>query len=500
MAKPKLTLWLLNRVVGWNRDLLLATLMDRFDVELGRRVRAKGSGASQELQTLDLRVNDGEDGAPGELMHEGANLGGAITAYDEYFMPIPLKCAGTLGTPFWIDVASPDGLNRLAELGQNLANRFPPGNEFNPSDAKAKIGPHFGEVRMNLVDRSIGYYELLQRASEASGAQNVLIGYSQGGTVARYLAFLDEHVAQPEKRCIHSVITVQSPNRGSPVASKQKEVDVSRAFLAILLSLPKWLPDAFRNTSLWSFLGDAEKRNSLISFVNGLLDAELAAWPVSDKNKRLRTTWLSARKWLSGLSGLEDLAFWDLDPARVSEVGSVLHGIATYPLKTIQHGAIIGTDNRLHDLVGAFLHDSPWYVHLVAWFASSRIDALVGDAEDIYKSDTMSFPAGTPGTVASEYEKGIARGTYGLTADLPIKAHDFVIPAASQLLIPTDSPAHLGNLVNPDASHLTGAMEWDAGDGKNDEELALELLRRLREGGGSVAAPSAPSSETAAAA
>jgi len=35
----------------------------------------------------------------------------------------------------------------------------------------------------------VGYYELLEQHPN-----NILIGYSQGGLVARYLAFLDRHV------------------------------------------------------------------------------------------------------------------------------------------------------------------------------------------------------------------------------------------------------------------------------------------------------------------
>jgi hypothetical protein len=489
MEKQKLTLWLLNRVVDWEQDLLLATLMNRFDVRIGRRVR-KGGAAVPNLAAIEMNVNDGEDGKDGELMHEGAYLPeGHATAYDEYFMPIPLKCVGELGSPFWVDVASADGLSRLAELGEHLSRRFPDGNLFSAADAKKEIGPHFGEVRMNLVDKSLGYYELLQRTTEKTRAQNVLIGYSQGGTVARYLAFLDEHVTRPERRCIHSVITVQSPNRGSPVASKAKEADLSRALLAILLSLPKWLPAAFRTTSLWSFLGEEEQRSSLVKFVNGVLDAELASWPESKDNHRIRQTWLSARKWLSGLSGIEDLAFWDLDPARISDVGSVLQAIAAHPLKVLQHGAVIGTDNGMHDLVDAALHDSPWYVHLGAWFASSKIDQLTTQAEEIYKTDAMCFANGTPGLVAAEYTNGVPAGTYGLKTPLAKGAHDFVIPSASQLLIPADSSVNLGNLVNPDASHLTGAARWDTGDGKTDEDFVVELLNRLRLAVGAVPVP-----------
>lgn len=467
MPIQKLTLWLLNRVVGWEKEFLLAHLVDRFQVKIGRRVRA-GGAAAPNPDRVEMKVNEGEDGKDGELMHEGS------AAYDEYFMPIPLKCVGALGSDFWKANASPDGLSRLAELGEHLARRFPGGRPFSPANAKQAIGPFFGDVRMNFQEKSLGYYELLRRTTEMTGAQNVLIGYSQGGTVARYLAFLDEHVVKPERRCIHSVITVQSPNRGSPVAAKAKEADVGRAMLGILLALPGWIPRTnFRVSEVWSFLTRHQQRNPLVAFVNDLLDAELRTWPESDQNRRLRETWMSARKWASGLSGLEDLAFWDLDPARMAEAGSVLHAIATYPLEAIQHGAVIGTDNGIHDLVDAAIHDSAWYLHVGAGAVEDTVKQFVGQAEDIYDNDAMSFPPGTPGTVADEYLNGIPAGKYKLTSPLPKGAHDFVIPSASQLLVPADAPCHLGNLVNPKASHLSGARRWDE---MNDEVLVGRLL------------------------
>jgi len=484
MEKQKLTLWLLNRVVEWEQDLLLANLMNRFDVRIGRRVRNGGARAPNP-DAIEMEVNDGEDGKDGELMHEGASLPeGETTKYDEYFMPIPLKCVGELGTDFWKEVASPDGLNRLAELGGHLERRFPKENPFSAADAEAAIGPMFGDVRMNFADQSLGYYELLQRTALKSGAQNVLIGYSQGGTVARYLAFLDEHVAQPGKRCIHSVITVQSPNRGSPVAAKAKAADVARAMLGILLALPGWLPEKFRGTRVWSFLMEHQQRSSLVSFVNQLLDAELLTWTGPNDNRRLRETWLAARKWASGLSGLEDLAFWDLDPASMGEVGSVLHAIATWRLLDIQHGAVIGTDSGMRDLVDAAMHDSAWYLKLGAGVVAAKVEQFVSQAEDIYRVDGISFPPETPGTVAGEYLNGIPAGEHGLESALAKGAHDFVIPSASQLLLPNGSPSHIGNLVNPDASHLSGARRWDGAGTRTDEELVVKLINRLRPGRG----------------
>jgi hypothetical protein len=46
--------------------------------------------------------------------------------------------------------------------------------------------------------------------------------------------------------------------------------------------------------------------------------------------------------------------------------GSVLDAIARFPLKKTQHGAVIGTDNRLHDFINSRLHSAPCIVQLVA--------------------------------------------------------------------------------------------------------------------------------------
>jgi len=169
-----------------------------------------------------------------------------------------------------------------------------------------------------------------------------------------------------------------------------------------------------------------------------------------------------------------------LDPLRLNEQGSVLDAIARFPLRRIQHGAVIGTDNRLHDFINSLLHDAHWYVRLVACLESNTIERLVKQADDIYKTDVMCFPAGTPAALLGEYQQGLKAKTYGLVADLPAAAHDFVIPSVSQLLIPYDESVHRGNLVNPTASHVSGAVQWNEAEGETDEELALRLLDRIK--------------------
>jgi hypothetical protein len=72
---------------------------------------------------------------------------------------------------------------------------------------------------------------------------------------------------------------------------------------------------------------------------------------------------------------------------------------------------------------------------------------------------------------------GLARGAFGLSEPIAPRAHDFVIPAASQLVLPGADAAFLGNLVNADAGHLAGALGNDSAP--TDAQLVSELLRRL---------------------
>jgi len=477
MPVDKLTLWLLNRCVLWDVERLAAALSPRYDVRVGRRRVADAGPAPN--GSPELFVNERGDGFRGELMNERDAAGGP-SAYDEYFVPIPVKCVGDPRSRFWRETADPgDGARRLHGIEAALAARFGGALRHDPTSAKDTIGPHFGDVTMNLVDKTLGYYELLRRAADQTGGKNVLVGYSQGGTVARYLAFLDERVAAPGRRCIHGIVTVQSPNRGSPVASKAKSADVATAIVAILLSLPRWLPEAQLEASpVWRFLRSSLAHDALIRFVNGLLDAEMETW-AADPAKRALRLWRTTRKWLSGLSGVPDLAFWDLDPLRVAEPDSVLQAIDAYPLGAVRQGAVVGCDGRLDDFVEALLAEEGCLLGLVGKLERKAIARLVRQAGAIYADHVMSFPRGS-GAVGSSYWEGLAAGTHGLDAAIEPKAHDFVIPAVSQVLVAAQGGAnHLGNRVNADASHLTGADLTGRDGGRSDEDLVVEMLGKM---------------------
>jgi len=471
MSQRPITLWLLNRVLRWDHKPLIDALSTRYDVHLGRRIVPGEQPPADSTPTTDVAVNIDEQGAPGELMHEGARTG--HTQYDEYFVPIPQKCLG--GRDFWNGVSTQEGQRQVSEAFENLGKRL--SQSSGPEALKKAVGPHFGDVRLNSCGP--GYYEMLSMAFQSTGRKNILVGYSQGGTVARYLAFLDERVSIPERRCIEAVVTVQSPNRGSPVASADRSTAVSLAIVGILLSLPGWLPTTYSFSEIWKYLARASSKNAILDFVTGILDGELASWPAGRANDHKRAIWSDARKWLSGLSGLPELAFWDLDPARLSEPGAVLNAINKYPLESIQHGGIVGTDNSMPDIIFTALRGQPWYVRLIAWINSGQIRKLVELPDKIYKNEIMAYSPNTPSDVGQEYTKGITdHVTYRLDRDIPEKAHDFIIPSVSQMLLPV-TKVHLGHRVNPYGSHLSGAIDWQDGRGRTDEESVVALLRNI---------------------
>lgn len=506
MPNPPLTLWLLNRSVDWNRERLVRALGPR--AVLGRRLRATSSRTG--ARPADVFVNVDEDSYPGELMHEShldrPREGHLL--HDEYFVPIPVKCVGDPRGSFWQEiVTTPASQVRLEAIEDALRARFPHAwaretgpqgftlacSVHDPCRAKDQVGGHFGDVTMNLADRRVGYYEILRQATLQTGAKNVLVGYSQGGTVARYLVFLDEQLARRGSGCIHGVVTVHAPNCGSPLASSVKDADVSTAALAIVLALLKWLPDGAvpgdgtrSDDTVWKFLFEAGATAKVVPFMNALLDAEIARASDGDEKKLL--VWRAARKWLSGLSGLPDLAFWDLDPQRLVEPGSVLHSIVTCPIEAAFRGAVIGTSNQLTNLIELLLSSQGFTEKMLGVLFRKKIDALTERPSRLYGELGLTYApppdgasdAGAYENLRQSYASGLDGGASGLDRPLAPFAHDFAVPSVSQLVLePTPGPRHLGNYVNPSASHLSGADGTGRVDGRSDEDLVVAMLRRM---------------------
>jgi hypothetical protein len=188
----------------------------------------------------------------------------------------------------------------------------------------------------------------------------------------------------------------------------------------------------------------------------------------------------TARKWLTGL--LQEkvfTAFDDLDPTGLDDSRTILGRLVATPLTRTFHGAIVGADTSLDDLVLEGRNCVVrWVVrHVVArhWFAA---------VEDSYARIAMDeAAAGVPHgdlhrKVAALYQGGVQDSSAGLA--LPPFAHDFVIPSVSQALYSLAPPPagdfFLGNVLNARATHVSGADEHD---GDSDSPLVRKMLTAL---------------------
>ena len=507
----KLTLWFLNRINQWEIDRpgQLAGMLannGRHDVRLGQRIR-EGSKTG-DSHAVHLEVNQGEDSFRGELMHEGysfkaGNADPSQSRFDEYFVPIPIKCLGLpeKQTAFWQDlIKDSEAFKQIRDANINAC--FREENGANYWDAVKKVKSHrrkknntgnvkdlsekFTDVRINTHrDPAIGYYQILQQAKEQHG-MNVLVGYSQGGLVANYLAYIDEHLVRPEKRCIAAVISVHGPLRGSTLGMHEVQEHVLKSLVEAVR--PGW--EGHRKSWILPWLlplGDLEAACAplfdgqiTIEDVTEIIDLLYARAKTEKMKDRLKT----ARKWLSGLSDDEDLAFVDIDPLRMSREGTVLHALNAHPLTGTLRAAVCGSDFHL----GPVIEDAlPSWLRIIEKVSGFFFRKAIRHAEDVIRRETfdmMPNPAlRTPELeqLHSDWAAPLAAQAWNIKnhVDVPDHAHDFVIPTASQLIAPqaAGGDKFLGNYVNPDASHLSGAA--DITSPTSDFETVKKVLSRI---------------------
>ena len=358
------TLWCLNRVADWDRDRLARALAvkglwsAKHDVALGSRAR------------FDRHSVWEEDRGTGVLMHED-------DACDEYFVPLAVKCIGDpdgflarLG-----DRMSAEGRRRFEALRIDFARYFAlvdgsggsglEGGEpewrrywepFQVNDALWDVGMF---TRTDGATPHAGLYEIVATEARDHKRRAILAGYSQGGLVARFLAWMDEQLMDADHRAIAGVVLVQSPNHGSPLADMANADNVSTGLLGILTGLggipiigaddPLTRAAIERlATGRTDAVGDPIWHFG-VGAICAVLDAAIKDTPASnpDRYDLLRT----ARKWMTGLSEEKTFtAFEDLDPAGLDDPRTILGRLATTPLASTFHGAIVGSDTALDDL------------------------------------------------------------------------------------------------------------------------------------------------------
>ncbi len=488
------TLWCLNRAANWDMDALLGALRGTgHAARPGSRARFDDDPAVRQQPTPD-----------GALTHEDPGR-------DEYFVPISVKCVGDpdgfvrrLG-----GAMSAEGRGRFDQLLEDLPYFYRIGHPlsvrhwrdywgtFPLGAAFWKVGMFTRAGRAGDDDAFLGYYEIVRREARANGEKAILVGYSQGGVIARVLAWMDEQLMPPDERVIAGVITVQSPNHGTPLAGRGNQRLVSVGLLGMLTALGG-LPivDANPNTrAALEALADgaltlppsrAQYRFG-VGAVCAILDQAIAdAAQQGDKTARQADLLRTARKWLTGLSRDKvRTAFFDLDPSGLDDRRTLLGRLIESPHQDVFHGAVIGSNASLEDLI---LQTRPWWQRwAIRWLVAPR---WFSNTESAYTNialneDAKHNPPSTPRRrrMADLYARGLAGN--GAEPELPPYAHDFAIPSAWQALClfnpPPPQNTFLGNVVNPRATHVSGAQPDGAGS------AVPHVVRMLRGLGGRLA-------------
>lgn len=410
----------------------------------------------------------------------------------EYFVPIAPKCIGGLFD------AEP-----VNEKLQHIRNYY--ANEVKQKDYKFfwDTGEHGYQM---LTRKYMGYYSILKET-----APNFLVGYSQGGLVARYLLWLAEEVFN-EPDLVKGVITVSSPNFGSPLANSNNADDIFLGFakiVTILLGIPWCLKRKTENILTEIARKDPE---NLRKFIKGIGESILSSDQLSglSAEQQKKAALLSGileelYNWLGGLRNDPDNAFYDLNIFRLDKPYSVLTSIfQSNPQTTIR--GIISTDNSLKEI----LEDVWELIIAIIWekikeclrlnrSLPSGLEKLLDRGDDVLLKLTSLSPKKRRSKIEKiekvinteimvehetaenevikqrmlNYKKGIT------SPDIPKYAHDFVIPSAYQLTVNQMEIPPAFNIPNYDANHLSGSdLEFQAAEDnvKFIKKLLTEML------------------------
>lgn len=545
-------LWLINAVQDWHKPTLLGAItgakvdgIDAITAELGDREAPGNNSRGIDINDHEAaKLMPGTAGrteytALGALMHEGGHLtrdrltdkkrSGHL--FDEYFVPIPVKCLGDpKSLSVEVDALRPrltkprtSGIDQaaLARLLASYDEYFGSGRPHHftrywdrgftgaPTAASSTSGT-LREVRMHSKAYH-GYYGMLVRWNAREGHKHdrhILLGYSQGGTVGRFVSYLDEHVFG--LGLVHGVITVQSPNYGSPVARSANAAQleaVLRARLpalhavawlvrplapADLAPLVTWLLAEAKNeatqpqSSRVTINALDQKLAETIVHIRGRITSGQASSPAT--SLELVAMLVSARKWISGLcskrSGIR-FAFADLNPERICVDGTkerVVRLINAPGHVQVPHAAIIGCNPSLEALFGGGALGL--LAKLLGSLAGLSLTTLTDEFKTVFdeRDRLPTNPAPEYQELADHYRAPIAQIVSGVGGPIAAMSHDCVIPSGHQLMYGVDKlggskQAFLGNFINLDANHASGTALSDRRP--TDLEYVVRVLSAL---------------------
>lgn len=485
----KIVIWTLNRatdlIQGHRNDIVQIFKNQGLDCEWGARENDPGTSEF-----------------PYQLMYESKD----DQDVDEYFVPIPLKCIGKRAWTYQTDKTTVPESGRAILDGILAAPRYSYFTDKSLFDAfwqKGKSDPVppalqvidetikevFGRVRMKTEDAQ-GYYEILEQYSDA---KHILIGYSQGGLVARYLAFLDEYVFQ--KNIIAGVITIASPNYGSPLANPKNGNTIAKGIIEIAdIAQKAWVVKVARQldktldtiiNKLVSPHFQTDSYPQLYQLIQTQYQKRMEKPSASPAKKdRLTSLLKTAIKWLSGLQGYSFSAFDDLDIQNYDEPYSVLALVnkPDYGIKSTYMGAVLTGNNTTAGIFASLIPIR---------FLKPLIQRIIGVAPPLrkriqkydhtYKTQIMtegeeSRESSSPlvAAITTNYNQGTTvKYKEGEALAIPAQAHDFVIPTASQAL--PNANTLLGHRINLKANHNNG-KDLKSGPGQQNWDYIEELL------------------------
>ena len=401
-----------------------------------------------------------------KLMHEGKVV-------DEYFVPIPLKC---LGDPARIDTTAWDNAqkNHLLTITSNSKHRYFSDRAlleayWDPSTGGPLTG--YPYIRLNSPDFK-GYYEIL-RETKANDEKIILIGYSEGGLVARYLAALDEYVFG--EGLIHGIITVGGANYGSPFANPHNDLTVINGVVQLITGALGVSLEEHPKAHAYLRRTRGYDSTKLVKFFDKVIQDKTDRGADYDEMDLFRT----AKKWLSGLERRDTTAFFNLNMTDLDDPASTLGFVQDNPLRRIKYGAIVNASNDLDKLLRNALSG----VSQVAYSLFFDEDKIA-DLNEIYTRYLIREAQSSNSPIfqrkIQEYGDGIdIGGPYHLDARIEPDDHDFIIPSVNQLL-PPPVPGHdnfCGTIVNEDTNHISGG--WHKSAYTKNYRNVLEMLEMI---------------------
>src|SRR5438093_1709401 len=409
----------------------------------------------------------------------------------EYFVPIPLKCIGG-------KYRNPNSAGDSALL-QAITAAYP--NQFGDGEfgkwwtesarLKAPHVPDSLKPQM-MTPTGVGYYELIEKHEN-----NILIGYSQGGLVARYLAFLDRYVFRRHK--ILAVFTVSSPNYGSPLGNPANQNFVTAGLLEVLASLV-----SFHKARFPTLYGKIDANVSFDAFYEALKAARQDAEPDEKAKPTLPAHEAlplldTAVKWLSGLHGDTNTAFGEIGTNNFAKDLSVL-SLVDDPNRPPQvyTGSVISANSDLNEILRSLvLGGRPTLVERIRqFFEEMALEAVrhfrifgiqIRDnekaASNVYSDCVMKEAIGDNSPEQLKKLQQLYRTGVGVEKPLgskgavvPAFAHDYIIPSVDKMLPPDD--LLLAQFVNIEASHNSGKSPRLKAGSANVEALK-KLMRKL---------------------